>query len=186
MPQELVYRKAFPGPALSARIIGPVSEENLKFEKKVHDLVESSVENYYQEKYGKTMIINEKEEQEPFQVFAAISEDLLNKKVTGLVEGKRIYEYPLLEKDEWNYTSFIEKASKIKEYARLFYELGSRQQGKYDVVIRSINSMDARTASVTNLPLDLLNELKEKLFEIPQTKTVFFDITPKPPATIEK
>ncbi|MFW9818716.1 MAG: hypothetical protein ACFFE5_03820, partial [Candidatus Thorarchaeota archaeon] len=139
MPQELVYRKAFPGPALSARIIGPVSEENLKFEKKVHDLVESSVENYYQEKYGKTMIINENEEQEPFQVFAAISEDILNKKVTGLVEGKRIYEYPLSEADKWDYTSLIEKAIEIKKYARLFYEVGSRQQGKYDIVIRSIN-----------------------------------------------
>jgi GMP synthase (glutamine-hydrolysing) len=185
MPQQLVYRKAFPGPALSARIIGPVSEENLKFEKIVHDIVESSVENCYQKQYGRTMIINEKEEQEPFQVFAAISEDLLNKKVTGLVQGKRIYEYPLLEKAEWNYKNLIEKASKIKAYARLFYELGSRQQGKYDVVIRSINSKDARTASVTNLPLDLLNELKEKLFEIPQTKTVCFDVTPKPPATIE-
>lgn len=185
MPQELVYRKAFPGPALSARIVGPVSEENLNFEKKVHDLVESSVENYYQEKYGKTMIINENEEQEPFQVFAAISEDILNKKVTGLVEGKRIYEYPQSETENWDYTSLIDKASKIRAYARLFYELGSREQGKYDVVIRSINSKDARTASVTNLPFDLLIELKEKLFEIPQTKTIFFDVTPKPPATIE-
>ncbi|MFX0021428.1 MAG: hypothetical protein ACFE9S_03825 [Candidatus Hermodarchaeota archaeon] len=185
MPQELVYRKAFPGPALSARIIGPVSEENLEFEKKVHDLVESSVENYYQEKYGKTMIINENEEQEPFQVFAAISEDILNKKVTGLAEGKRIYEYPQSEAGKWDYTSLINKASKIKAFARLFYELGSRQQGKYDVVIRSINSKDARTASVTNLPFGLLNELKEKLFDVPQTKTVFFDVTPKPPATIE-
>ncbi len=185
MPQELVYRKAFPGPALSARIVGPVSEENLKFEKKVHDLVESSVENYYQEKYGKTMIINENEEQEPFQVFAAISEDILNKKVTGLAEGKRIYEYPQSETENWDYASLIDKASKIRTYARLFYELGSREQGKYDVVIRSINSKDARTASVTNLPFDLLNELKEKLFEIPQTKTIFFDVTPKPPATIE-
>jgi len=185
MPQELIYRKAFPGPALSARIIGPVSEENLKFEKKVHDLVESSVEKYYQERYGKTMIINKDGEQEPFQVFAAISEDILNRKVTGLVEGKRIYKYPLSEKGKWDYKSLIEKASKIKAYARLFYELGSNQQGKYDVVIRSINSKDARTAKVTNLPFEILNLLKDKLLKIPQTKFVYFDITPKPPATIE-
>ncbi|MFX1523414.1 MAG: hypothetical protein ACFFCC_07920, partial [Promethearchaeota archaeon] len=45
MPPELVYRKAFPGPALSARIIGPVTAENLEFEKKVHDLVESHIED---------------------------------------------------------------------------------------------------------------------------------------------
>ncbi|MFW9818307.1 MAG: hypothetical protein ACFFE5_01760 [Candidatus Thorarchaeota archaeon] len=48
-----------------------------------------------------------------------------------------------------------------------------------------MNSKDARTASVTNLPFDLLNELKEKLFDLPHTRTVYFDVTPKPPATIE-
>ena len=56
MPQELIYRKAFPGPALSARIIGPVTEENLTFEKKIHDLIESSVEDFYTEKYGMSII----------------------------------------------------------------------------------------------------------------------------------
>ncbi len=185
MPQELVYRKAFPGPALSARIIGPVTEENLIFEKKVHDIVESSVEHYYKQIYGKTMIINEKGEQEPFQVFAAISEDLLNMKVTGLREGKRIYELPLCEKGEWDYERLINKASQIKKYARVLYELGSKSEGKYDVIIRAINSKDARTATVTNLPIKLLNSLKHKLINITETKNIYFDVTPKPPATIE-
>ncbi len=185
MPQELIYRKAFPGPALAARIVGPVTEENLIFEKKVHDLIESLVENYYQEKYGKTMIINNDGEQESFQVFAAISENILDRKVTGLVDGKRIYEYPLSVKGEWEYEKLITKASHIKGYARLFYEMGSNQQGKYDVVIRSINSKDARTATVTDLPISLLNKLAQKLLEIPETKFVYYDVTPKPPATIE-
>ncbi|MFX0030802.1 MAG: hypothetical protein ACFE8B_16435, partial [Candidatus Hermodarchaeota archaeon] len=43
MPEDLIFRKAFPGPALATRIIGPISEENLEFEKKVHDIVESHV-----------------------------------------------------------------------------------------------------------------------------------------------
>jgi GMP synthase (glutamine-hydrolysing) len=185
MPQELVYRKAFPGPALSARIIGPVSEENLIFEKKVHDLIESSVENYYYEKHGKAMIINKEGEQEPFQVFAAISEDVFNKKVTGLVDGKRIYEKPLCEKGDWDFDELTKKANDLKEYARILYELGGKGEGKYDVIIRSINSKDARTATVTNIPLELLNELKEELIKIPETKFIYFDVTPKPPATIE-
>ena len=53
------------------------------------------------------------------------------------------------------------------------------------MVIRSINSKDARTATVTNLPLELLNALKLKLLENTKTKKVYFDVTPKPPATIE-
>ena len=185
MPQELVYRKAFPGPALSARIIGPVTEENLIFEKKVHDIVESRVEDYYNETYGKTMIINDDGEQEPFQVFAAISEDLQNTKVTGLLDGKRTYELPLCERGEWDYNKLTSKASQITGYARILYELGSKSEGKYDVVIRSINSKDARTATITNLPIELLNTLKQKIVDITDTKNVYFDVTPKPPATIE-
>ncbi len=185
MPQELVFRKAFPGPALSARIIGPVTEENLIFEKKVHDIVESNVEDYYKEKFGKAMIINTDGEQEPFQVFAAISEDLLNTKVTGLLNGRRTYELPLCEKGEWDYDKLVNKAIQITGYARVLFELGNKPEGVYDVIIRSINSKDARTATTTKLPIELLNSLKQKLMEIAQTKNIYFDVTPKPPATIE-
>ena len=186
MPQELVYRKAFPGPALSARIIGPVSLDNLAFEKRVHDIVESHIEDFYVKKYGKPMIINDKGEQEPFQAFAAISsEDILTREVTGLVDGKRTYMAPLCEKGEWDFEKLTTKASQLTNYARIFYELGGNKDGKYDVVIRSINSIDARTASVTNLPFELFNELKEKLLEIPETRNIYIDVTSKPPATIE-
>ncbi|MCK5158136.1 MAG: hypothetical protein KAR08_03200, partial [Candidatus Heimdallarchaeota archaeon] len=161
MPQELVYRKAFPGPALSARIIGPVTRENLEFEKKVHDIVESYVEDYYREKYGRTMIINDDGEQEPFQVFAAVSENILNKEVTGLVDGRRTYELPLVEKGEWDYEALVKKASRIEGFARIIYELGKNPSGQYDVVIRSINSKDARTATVTDLPLEILENVKK-------------------------
>ncbi len=184
-PQELIYRKAFPGPALAARIVGPVSQENLIFEKKVHDLVESTVEDFYKKRYGKAMIINENGEQEPFQVFAAIGTDILNTKVTGLLEGKRTYQLPLCEKGDWNYNLLVNKASHITGYARVFYELGSNSGGKYDVVIRSINSRDARTATVTNLPIEVLIDLKQKIIGFAETKNIYFDVTPKPPATIE-
>lgn len=185
MPQELVHRKAFPGPALAARIIGPVSDENLKFEKVVHDIVESFVDDYYIKKSGKPMIINANGEQEPFQAFAAISENILNSKVTGIINGKRSYEIPLCVKGEWDFAKLTDIASQIRGYSRLLYELGTKPAGKYDVIIRSINSKDARTASITNLPFDLLKTMKSKLFEFPETKAVYFDITPKPPATIE-
>jgi len=185
MPQDLIYRKAFPGPALAARIVGPVTRENLAFEKKVHDLVESSVDNYYLEKYKKSMIINAQGEQEPFQVFAATIEDVLNTKVTGIVGGRRSYENPLCVKCKWDFEKLIKMSTAITEYARVFYDLGSKAIGQYDVVIRSINSRDARTASVTNLPITLLNSIRDKLLKIAETRCVYFDVTPKPPATIE-
>jgi len=132
------------------------------------------------------MIINDRGEQEPFQVFAATSsEDILTRYVTGLVNGRRTYMAPLCEKGEWDFEKLTAKASKLKNHARIFFELGGNKEGKYDVVIRSINSIDARTASVTNLPFELITELKEKLLKIPETKNIYIDVTPKPPATIE-
>ena len=185
MPNELVFRKAFPGPALSARIIGPVTLENLKYEKRVHDVVESAINDYYTEKYGKPMIINEKGEQEPFQAFAATTTDVLLRKVTGTINGHRTYEVPLSIKGEWDFEKLVHFSSQVKGYARILYELHESHEGIYDVIIRSINSVDARTASVTNLPIELIEELKYKLLEFPDTKDIYFDITPKPPATIE-
>ncbi|TFG16808.1 MAG: hypothetical protein EU531_05215 [Promethearchaeota archaeon] len=185
VPQELIYRKAFPGPALSARIIGAVTPENLSFEKKVHDIVENCINTHYEEQYGVAMIINEQGEQEPFQVFAAIGEDVLLKKVTGMVQGKRTYEIPLSIKGEWDFNKLTTFASHLIGYARLFYELHESNKGIYDVIIRCVNSIDARKASVTNLPIHLLEEIKFKLLELSDTKNIYFDITPKPPATIE-
>jgi GMP synthase (glutamine-hydrolysing) len=185
MPTEQVYRKAFPGPALSARIIGPVTPENLLFEKKIHDIVESSIEDYYIEKFGKPMIINEEGEQEPFQAFAVTTTDVLLRKVTGIMEGRRTYEVPLIIRGEWDFEKLTRFASQITGYARALYELYKSHQGIFDVIIRSINSIDARTANVTNLPLSLIEEIKYKLLEYHDTKNIYFDITPKPPATIE-
>jgi GMP synthase (glutamine-hydrolysing) len=185
MPLELVYRKAFPGPALAARIIGPVSIENLAFEKTVHDIIETAIDDHYIKSKGKPMIVNQNGEQEPFQAFAAIGDDVLKSKVTGLLQGKRTYEYPIALKGEYDLKKLVQISSNLSGYARLFYELGSKKDGKFDVVIRSINSKDARTASVTDLPFPLLQQMKEKILALGETKTVFLDVTPKPPGTIE-
>ncbi|NHI94639.1 MAG: hypothetical protein EAX96_19260 [Candidatus Lokiarchaeota archaeon] len=185
MPQELVYRKAFPGPALAARIVGPVTKENLEFEKVVHDIVESTVDDYYIEKFGRSMIINQKGEQEPFQIFAATIEDVFNTKVTGIVDGKRIYEVPLIVKGNWDFEKLTRLASEIKGYARVFYELTSNPKGQYDIVIRCVNSKDARTATVTDLPWGILHEIEIKSLKIFETRNIYFDVTPKPPGTIE-
>lgn len=185
LPLELVYRKAFPGPALAARIVGPVTEEKLAFQKKIHDLVESTVDDYYISKYKKSMIINDKGEQEPFQIFAATFDDATEAEVTGLVDGKRTYDIAKCVSGDWNYDNLIQQGRELTHYTRLFYELGGKSEGKYDVVIRSVNSIDARTATVTNLPFDLLTKLRDDLLKITQVRNVYFDVTEKPPATIE-
>jgi len=53
------------------------------------------------------------------------------------------------------------------------------------IVIRCIESTDARTATVTQLPWDKLNRISERITQIKGVNRCLYDLTPKPPATIE-
>jgi len=62
---------------------------------------------------------------------------------------------------------------------------GKRSFGNI-IVIRSVESKDAMTASVTRVPWRILERIKDRIIdELPQVVKVLFDITPKPPSTIE-
>lgn len=54
------------------------------------------------------------------------------------------------------------------------------------IIIRSVDSRDAVTAKVTKIPWKALQRLQKRITtEIPSATRVLFDLTPKPPATIE-
>lgn len=62
---------------------------------------------------------------------------------------------------------------------------GKRQLGNI-IVIRSVESKDARTATASELPWQFLTNLRDKILkEIPQVNRALYDLTDKPPATIE-
>lgn len=62
---------------------------------------------------------------------------------------------------------------------------GKRNLG-YQIAIRCVESADARTATITQLPWFFLENLAKKITEeIPEVTRVLYDLTPKPPATIE-
>lgn len=53
------------------------------------------------------------------------------------------------------------------------------------IVVRCVESIDARTATSTHLPWDKLDRISERILEIPDVNRCLYDLTPKPPATIE-
>jgi len=61
---------------------------------------------------------------------------------------------------------------------------GKREFGEI-IVVRCIHSVDAREASVVHLPWPKLLQVGERITAIPGVNRCLYDLTPKPPATIE-
>jgi GMP synthase (glutamine-hydrolysing) len=61
---------------------------------------------------------------------------------------------------------------------------GKREFGQI-IVVRCIESVDARTATATELPWEKLNRICERIVAIPDVNRCLYDLTPKPPATVE-
>ncbi len=64
-------------------------------------------------------------------------------------------------------------------------EGGERRYGEM-IIVRVVQSTDAITADVVELPWETLNKIRERITSsIPDVTHVMYDLTPKPPATIE-
>ena len=56
----------------------------------------------------------------------------------------------------------------------------------YPVIIRAVNTRDAMTATIEDVPYDLLHKITARITsEVPGVNRVLMDLTPKPCATIE-
>jgi GMP synthase (glutamine-hydrolysing) len=61
---------------------------------------------------------------------------------------------------------------------------GKREFGRI-IVVRCIESIDARTATATHLSWEKLNRICERITQIEGVNRCLYDLTPKPPATVE-
>lgn len=127
LPAEIFQRIPFPGPALSARVIGEVTPERIETVRKATAVVENILKDT-----------------NAFQYLAILHQD----RVTGMRDGRR--------------------------------DFGQQ------IEIRCWNSLDARTATPTPLSFEILEKLAaEVIQEVPGVVSVTYNITPKPPSTIE-
>jgi GMP synthase (glutamine-hydrolysing) len=70
-----------------------------------------------------------------------------------------------------------DRATGIKKGKRIFGNI---------IVIRSVESKDALTALPTKVPYTILEKIQRRIYrEIPQVTKVLYDLSPKPPSTIE-
>ena len=61
-----------------------------------------------------------------------------------------------------------------------------RRVDAWPVVVRAVNTRDAMTAEIEEIPWPLLQKITTRILaEVPSVNRVLYDMTPKPPATIE-
>jgi GMP synthase (glutamine-hydrolysing) len=127
LPSELFERIPFPGPALSARVIGEVTRERIETVRAATVVVERLLKD-----------------RGAFQYMAILHKD----RVTGMRDGKR--------------------------------DFGQQ------IEVRCWDSIDARTATPTQLPFEILERLADEIIrDVPGVVSVTYNIAPKPPSTIE-
>ena len=84
-----------------------------------------------------------------------------------------------LEGKVWQYFTVVPdfKSTGIKDGKRSF---------EWSVIIRAVNSTDAMSATVENIPYDLMCHIVDRIVhEVPGVNRVLYDFTPKPTGTIE-
>lgn len=74
--------------------------------------------------------------------------------------------------------------AKVWQFPVILIPLGSGES-RDSVVLRPIYSVDGMTADSVTMPDDLLRRMAAQLLEIPEIAGVYYDLTHKPPGTIE-
>ena len=127
LPESVFNRMPFPGPALSARVIGEATPQRIETVRIATSIVEEELAST-----------------DAFQYMAILHQD----RVTGMRDNKR--------------------------------DFGNQ------IEIRCWDSVDARVATATKLSFEVLEKLSKRMTtEVPGVVSVTYNITTKPPSTME-
>ena len=212
LPAEFAERQPFPGPGLSVRVVGEIRPDKLETVKKATTIVEHELASHKPGQYFAVIVDNEEASQASRVLrVQETTAHLLNvpsrnvqvkvfaDKATGVEGGKRRYGEIVgikvqtmngkLHKTAIQNIVFLQ-AKIITEnpaIARVFYAVKDVPEKKpYVIGIRSVQTKDFLTATVSEIPWATLDKIAEEIIEIcPNVSAVYYDVTPKPPATIE-
>ena len=113
-------------------------------------------------------------------------------RIIGAITEEKV---AILRKADAIFTTALEKARMNEQVSQYFAVLtdnltiditGTDREPRYTLALRAVNSDDFLTAKWTRLPYELLDSISHTIIkQIPQINRIVYDVTSKPPATIE-
>ncbi len=109
--------------------------------------------------------------------------NITKEKVAILQEVDKIFVDELVSS---NFYDKVSQALAVFLPAKSVGVMGDQRKYNYVVALRAVETTDFMTAYVSKLPLELLNKISTRIInEVPKVSRVVYDITSKPPGTIE-
>jgi len=212
VPTELSERQPFPGPGLSVRVVGEIKVDKLESLKRATAIAEKKFAKHGPNQYFAAIIDNSETALHPCIVhiqetaarylnvptrnlFVKVFQD----KSTGVKGGERHYgEIAAIKAQtedghihQATIRNLVTLQTKIitenPSFTRILYSIREKPQKQpYVMSLRAIQTHDFLTATVAEIPWTTLTETAEKILgACSNVSDVYYDVTPKPPATIE-
>jgi GMP synthase (glutamine-hydrolysing) len=210
LPSELSERQPFPGPGLLVRCIGNVTKEKIRLLKEATKVVETSLAPFNYEQYFSAVIENKFTKDASLNTVSETASealglpksevhvDVFEDRVTGVKGDQRSYGLlagvKLSEESRETYgwlqdqlrqlqTGIVEKFPDITRVALLVKE--RRVGGPLSILVRAVSTRDFMTAAVSPVPWKILKDISQQVLKEESVSRVYYDITPKPPGTVE-
>lgn len=212
IPPEISERQPFPGPGLSVRVVGEIRKDKLESLKEATSIVEESLTKHRPSQYFAAIIENVEESHfvGAFHVKEKVSRYLnvpsryvsvrvLRDRATGVKNGERRYGRVVAVKAKALNSSIYqpdlgrlislqtEIVTENPSFTRVLYLINeTKSKQPYSVIIRAVQTRDFLTAKVADIPWETLTQTANRILDVcANVSNVYYDVTPKPPATIE-
>jgi len=158
LPGKLVFRQPFPGPGLGIRIIGDVTAEKVK--------IVQDADAIYREEIDKAAEAWRKNHTSS----GCAGSD------PNSADGRSV-EYP-----DWMPNQYFAALTNMRSVG----VMGDERTYDYAIALRAVRTIDFMTAEAANIPFEVLQTVMSRIInEVRGVNRVLYDISSKPPGTIE-
>lgn len=210
LPLDLSDRQPFPGPGLLVRCIGKITKSKIEALRSATKIVEEKLGPFRYDQFFAAVIPNKFVKDDSLRGLEdstasslglpvnEVSADVFEDRVTGVKGDERSYGrvagIKLREENRETFgwlqdklrlvqSSIVERFRDITRVAILVKE--KRNAPPLSVIVRAVSTKDFMTAAVSPVPWKILKDISDEVLKLGTSSRVYYDITPKPPGTIE-